>query len=314
MFNRVKSEETILDEDMLQLFWTCEGTRTTKASPNTVNQEDKKALQIFEDTVKHNGERYEIGLPWKQNIQLPDNYFLAKAQLRSLEKRLNEDKQLADTYSSLIQNDIEKGYVEETDREPSPTCSQLWYLPHHPVEHKQKKKIRRVTNAASIYKGHSLNKALLTGPDLLCSLVGLLLRFRQFAIAVTGDIEAMFMQIAVRKEDQDALRFLWYKNNTETIYKYKRLIFGATCSPSCAIYVLRKCAIDNYHLSPEASQSITNNFYMDDFLQSFETTAEAIEQTTCIKETLKKGGFNLTKFFSNDSSFPLIDDTEEDKA
>ena len=268
LFNGVKSEETILDEDMLQ--------------------EDKKALQIFEDTVKHNGERYEIGLPWKQNIQLPNNYFLAKAQLRSLEKRLNEDKQLADTYSSLIQNDIVKGHVEETDREPSPTCSQLRYLPHHPVQHKQKKKIRRVTNAASIYKGHSLNKALLTGPDLLCSLVGLLLRFRQFAIAVTGDIEAMFMQIAVRKEYQDALRFLWYKDNTETMYKYKRLIFGATCSPSCAIYVLRKCAIDNHHLSPEASQSITNNFYMDDFLQSFETTVEAIEQTTCIKETLKK--------------------------
>ena len=100
----------------------------------------------------------------------------------------------------------------------NPTCNQMRYLPHHPVQHKQKKKIRRVTNAASIYKGHSLNKALLIGPDLLCSLVGLLLRFRQFAIAVTGDIEAMFMQIAVRKEDQDGLRFLWYKNNTETIY------------------------------------------------------------------------------------------------
>ena len=299
---------------MLQLFWTCKGTRTTKASPNTVNQEDKKALQIFEDTVKHNGERYEIGLPWKQNIQLPNNYFLAKTQLRSLEKRLNEDKQLADNYSSLIENDIVKSYLEETNRKPSPTCSQLWYLPHHPVQHKQKNKIRRVKNAASISKGHSLNKLLLTGPDLLCSLVGLLLRFRQFAIAVTGDIEAMFMQIAVRKEDQDALRFLRYKNNIETIYKYKRLIFGATCSPSCAIYVLRKCAIDNHHLSPEASQSITNNFYMDDFLQSFETTDEPIEQTTCIKETLKKGGFNLTKFFSNDSSFPLIDDTEGDTA
>ena len=122
----------------------------------------------------------------------------------------------------------------------------------------------------------------------------------------------MFMQIAVRKEDQDALRFLWYKNNTETIYKYKRLIFGATCSPSCAIYVLRKCAIDNHHVSPEASQSIGNHFYMDDFLQSLQATEQAIDKTTCIKETLKKRGFNLTKFFSNDSSFPLIDNTERD--
>ena len=136
---------------MLHLFWTCEGTSTTKASPNTINQEDKKALQILEDAVKHSGERYEIGLPWKQNIQLPNNYFLAKAQLRSLEKRLNEDRQLADTYNSLVQNDIVKGYVEETNREPSPTCNQLWFPPHHPVQHKQQKKIRRVTNAASIY-------------------------------------------------------------------------------------------------------------------------------------------------------------------
>ena len=63
LFNRVKSEKTILDEDMLQLFWTCEGTSTTRVSPNTIKQEDKKALQIFEGTVKHNGERYEIGLP-----------------------------------------------------------------------------------------------------------------------------------------------------------------------------------------------------------------------------------------------------------
>ena len=49
---------------------------------------------------------------------------------------------------------------------------------------------------------------------------------------------------------------------------------------------------------------------MDDFLQSFKTKNEGIEQTTCIKETLKKEGFNLTKFLSNDSSFPLIDNTE----
>ena len=79
VFNRVKSEETILDKVMLQLFWTFEGTNTTKASPNTINQEDKKALQIFEGTIKHNGERYEIGLPWKPNLHLPNNYFLAKA-------------------------------------------------------------------------------------------------------------------------------------------------------------------------------------------------------------------------------------------
>ena len=94
-----------------------------------------------------------------------------------MKKCLNKYRQIADTYNKLIQNDIVKRCVEETDREPSPTCRQLWDLLHHPVQHKQKKRIRPVTNAASIYKGHSLNKAPPTGPDLLCNIVGLLLRF-----------------------------------------------------------------------------------------------------------------------------------------
>ena len=53
---------------------------------------------------------------------------------------------------------------------------------------------------------------------------------------------------------------------------------------------------------------------MDDFLQSFKTKYKAIEQTTCIKETLQNEGFNLTKLFSNGSSFPFTDKAEGDKA
>ena len=96
------------------------------------------------------------------------------------------------------------------------------------------------------------------------------------------------MQIAEQKENQEALRFLWYKNNVEAIYKYKGLIFGATFSPSFAIYVPQKCATVNHHLSLGASQSIMNNFYLDDFSQTFKTTDEPVEQTTCIKRTLQK--------------------------
>ena len=101
-----------------------------------------------------------------------------------------------------------------------PKCYQLLYLPRYPVQHKQKEKIRRILNATSNYKGHSLNEALPTGLYPLCNLVELLLRLRQFAIAVPREIEAIFMQIALRKENQDALRFLWHKNKAKTIYKY----------------------------------------------------------------------------------------------
>ena len=137
----------------------------------------------------------------------------------------------------------------------------------------------------------------MTGPDLLCSLVGLLLRFRQYKIAVPGDIEAMFKQVAVRTEDQDALRFLWNNDGEEKFFKYKRLIFGATCSPSCAIYILQRCAEDNKLSNPEAYSAIRNNFYMDDdYLQSFKTTETAAITTTEVKDTLKKVALSLQNF------------------
>ena len=51
------------------------------------------------------------------------------------------------------------------------------------------------------------------------NLHGLLLRFRQYQVAVTADIEAMFMQVGIREEDQDALRFLWSNNDEERTSK-----------------------------------------------------------------------------------------------
>ena len=44
---------------------------------------------------------------------------------------------------------------------------------------------------------------------------------------------------------------------------------------------------------------------MDDYLQSFKTTENAAITTTEVKDTLQKGGFKLTKFFSNDSNIVM---------
>ena len=50
---------------------------------------------------------------------------------------------------------------------------------------------------------------------------------------------------------------------------------------------------------------------MDDFLQ-FPDNRRSNRTDNMHQRNTKKGGFNLTKFFSNDSSFPLIDNTERD--
>ena len=50
---------------------------------------------------------------------------------------------------------------------------------------------------------------LLTGPDLLCNLQGVITRFREGKHPITADIEGMYMQVSVNPEDRKFLRFLW---------------------------------------------------------------------------------------------------------
>ena len=49
-----------------------------------------------------------------------------------------------------------------------------------------------VMDAAAKKNGVSLNDNLLVGPDLLNSLAGVLMRFREERVAIAADIEAMF--------------------------------------------------------------------------------------------------------------------------
>ena len=49
------------------------------------------------------------------------------------------------------------------------------------------------------YKGHSLNHHLLSGPDLMNTLLGMLCWVRQETVAITCDIEKMFYQVCERR-------------------------------------------------------------------------------------------------------------------
>ena len=144
----------------------------------------------------------------------------ALVQLKSLERRLERTPELKTSYAQTIKGDFDKRFIVQVDKSD---CFRVdnpreWYLPHHPVFHPHKPvKVRRVLNGAAKFHGVSLGSKLLTGSDLLQTLIHVLMRFRQHPYAVSADIEGKFVQIGVIPEDRTTLRFLWLEDQQQTL-------------------------------------------------------------------------------------------------
>ena len=87
---------------------------------------------------------------------------------------------------------IEKVPEEEIAVEPGA----VHYLPHRPVvrEDKETTKIRAVFDASCSSGGPSLNDCLYPGPNLLCKIFDILLRFRLNPVAILADTKTSFFK------------------------------------------------------------------------------------------------------------------------
>ena len=210
---------TSVSEDMLanQLskWWDIESYASI-CDATSHSKDEHSAVKSLEQTTRFTGETYEVGLLWREDeVKLPNNFYSAIGKLKSLERRLQKDDIddiLRKCYQETIDTDVKAGYVRKVQQvELNENRDKLqWYLPHHPVINPHKpEKVRRKCNAVGKNHGVALNDKPLSGPDLLQSLIGIIFRFREHQIALSADIEAMFIQVAAPSNDNQCLRFLW---------------------------------------------------------------------------------------------------------
>ena len=201
-----------------------------------------------------------------------------------------------DQYSATIEKDLRCGYIRRIPHHEIRSTG--WLLLEHGVLHPNKPgKLRRISNARAKYKGVCLNNMLLTGPDLLANLLGILFRFREKLYLLSADIEAMYMQVSVRPADKKFLRFLWGETEPQ-FFEYLRFLFGAKYSPTCANFALQTCADDHFDEHPHVKRIVRDHFYMDDVFVSTDTIQEAISIIRDLRLVLSRRGFNLTKWNS----------------
>lgn len=186
------------------------------------------------------------------------------------------DPERARVYCSEILKLESVGHVAKITEEEADRSAESWFIPHHKVQHNGKDRI--VFNCSFQHKGWLLNDKLLPGPSLGPSLLGVLLRFRQHTIAISGDIKGMFHQVRLLPADKSVLHFIWRGMCREAppdIYEWQVLPFGTTCSPCCAIYALQHHVQGCKSDMAELADIVEHSFYVDNWLYSVPTTSEA---------------------------------------
>ncbi|XP_063607690.1 uncharacterized protein LOC134782212 [Penaeus indicus] len=259
----------VTDSDLSE-FWSLESVginqKETVSNPFTSDP----VLQQFCGNVKFDGERYEVGLPWKSDEckkNLRNNEGLARKRLEGLERKLDKDPQLKKQYSEVFTGYEEEGIIEEVPSNEVLSSQPTYYMPHRPVvkESSASTKIRSVFDAsAASYNDISLNDCLESGPSLNPDLVKVLIRFR-WKVALTADITKVFLQICVQEKDRDVHRFLWKCKDSIRIMRFVRVPFGNTSSP----FLL------NATINTEVIEELKENLYVDDWLSGADSAEEA---------------------------------------
>ena len=203
-------------------------------------QEDLKLIQVLDNGTRPIDGHYEIPPPLRDdNVRFPNNRLQSEKRFTYLQRKMSRNHQFKNDYMNFMKELMSKGYATESIA--AAENGKCWYLPHHGVyKRNEPGKIRVVFDLSAEFQGTSINKSLLPVPDLANQVVGVLLRFGEETVAVTGDIEAMYHQVKIPVEQRSFLRFLWWKNsdpqNKIVDHEMTSHVFGGIFSPSCSNY------------------------------------------------------------------------------
>ena len=153
-----------------------------------VSSEDRHFFQMVEEKTTKAGEHCVVPLLlWNKGLEMSNYRRQVMKRLIYLKARFKRNPSYFADYKKFM-DDLKEGYKTDT-RPPGKT----WFIPHQWVYHPSKPgKIRVVFDCRAEFDEQSLNKELLTGPDLTNQIVGVLTRFWQNSIAFMAGIYRLY--------------------------------------------------------------------------------------------------------------------------
>ena len=297
-------QPAISNEDLHKLaydFWLGEEAEE-KAPPQS--EIDIQVEEHYTKHVKHNPPKdmYEVKLP-----QIAGGPVLGESRPQAVQRFHSTERTCVAKGQDSQFNEQIRGYLEAGHAEKVPKEELAWtnyYLPMHTVTKSSSTstKMRIVFDASAVTSnGVSLNQMLQVGPTIQPTLSRLLLKFREYPVALTADISKMYREVGLAVKDRNLHRFVWRPTREELLQDYRmtRVTFGVSCSPYLAIRTLLQTARDHGGEHPQASHHIMKSFYVDDLLAGADSEEEAMSLIPEIRSILRKGGFNLCKWRSS---------------
>ncbi|UYV65996.1 hypothetical protein LAZ67_3006106 [Cordylochernes scorpioides] len=299
---------TLLSLDLENLWKLDEiGVSNAEVEKKTQSLQAEMEEHFAHTTTRDIEGRYEVALPWVQDKErIPSNKDLAENQLSSVRRKLEEVGDMNE-YGQIFEEWMKQGIIEYAREDK---LDGVHYLPHRPVykRNSHTSRIRPVFNASARKRGKlSLNDCLDKGPNLIEIIPRLLNKFRKYEVGVSSDIEKAFLQIGIKEEDRDYLRFLWHTEDGRLItYRHKRVVFGITTSP----YLLKATLSLHLDKAPEhlkiTAEQLKSSFYVDNCLSSFQNVEETEKFVKESTELLSTACFNLRDWVSNVTDFSLM--------
>ncbi|XP_060858122.1 uncharacterized protein LOC132935520 [Metopolophium dirhodum] len=282
--------------------------RTSRA--NKRSQEELETVQHFKQyTIRDEEGRFVVRLPIKETIsEIGETLPMAIARFLNVEKRLQHDEHLKNKYIRFMNEYIKMGHMVEV-LENSVQTQKHFYLPHHSVIKASSltTKVRVVFDAsAKSASGVSLNDVLKCGPTVQQDLFSILVRFRKHQFVLTSDIEKMFRQIKIAREDWDLQRIVWRSSPKELLrlYQLTTVTYGMTPASFLSTYCLIELAKSAEKQFPCASKVIAEDFYMDDLMTGADTEDDCCQLQREVSTVLDSAKLPLRKWCSN-SEFVL---------
>ena len=167
LINKLFASPTEPLTNLVEKVWEVEHYSTeSPLDQNLLSKDEKKALEILEQTTTKKHGKYEVGILWKDfNPSLSNNRALAIARMIKMEPKFKPDPKFHEMYTPTINDYIKQGHTIKVTSEKSerPSCI-INYLPHHGVRNMNKPgRVRVVFDTGVKFENTCLNNNILKG-------------------------------------------------------------------------------------------------------------------------------------------------------